>query len=458
MEKPLQRNPPPKSPQLPNSENTPPTSKIPTKKKRSKKSFTQMNPRTEASKISNTNPQSTSKRNKSALTRANIYKKKSNPTLILNSKIPGTGLFAYTNSGTRNSRPSSKGSKLLLPPMQTNDSFSDYPKSLGNNMSTVTNLTRDVEEKVENKLLTMMEEKVTGMTTELETLKIKNTALEIEFKKLKGEFEELQGFKELADNQIIRERELKRTFEKEVVRLKEESRSNKLYIQNLENKVKMLQGNLEGVSNDKEKGINKLSSETEILRAKLKHFEEAVEERDEVIEDLRYKIQTKEAIAQQVQDERVKAMQELKEKRINENEQKMYKITKLVGEISDLNQKLGESEYLRKKYIEKNKKYVEDNKGLKQIIEDLQNQLQKSKKDAKSIRLAKKNNNEILEKKILKLGDELKKKDLVIETLEREITDLKDCGGIGDGDRFDNFEEIAMMPVKAKPTLFGDFE
>lgn len=441
------------------SEKTPPTSKISTKNKktRSKKSFTQMNPRTNTniSKISK-DSRGSSKRKTTNNTSTSIHKKKSNPTLVLSSKIPGTGLFAYTstNSYTKkdSSRPNSKGSKFLLPPMNTNESFANHSKSEA--ISTVSDLTRDVEEKVENKLLKIMEDKVEKTMTDYETIKIEKMALEIEFKKLKEDFKELQGFKSLADNQIIRERELKRIFEKEVERLKEETRSNKIYIENLENKIKSLEGNLEGEQNEKQKGISKLSSESDILKARIRELEEKLEESEEVIEDLRYNIQTKEAIAQRVQDERQKSLQEMKEKRITENEQKMYKITKLVGEISDLNEKLGESEYLRKKYIEKNKSLSDENKELKKIIDKLQVDLENASKDAKSIRLAKKSNNKILEKKILKMGEELKKKDGVIEALEREITDMKEKKN--EGNRFDNFEEI--VPVKAKPTLFGDFE
>lgn len=60
---------------------------------------------------------------------------------------------------------------------------------------------------------------------------------------------------------------------------------------------------------------------------------------------------------------------------------------------------------MKKKYIEKNKVLVSDNKNLMNIIDDLKIQLEKAKKDAKSLRLAKRNNLKVLEKKIVDLGN-----------------------------------------------------
>lgn len=51
------------------------------------------------------------------------------------------------------------------------------------------------------------------------------TEVEIELKKLKFDFDELTQFKELAESHVQRERELKRVFEREVAKLKEERRS-----------------------------------------------------------------------------------------------------------------------------------------------------------------------------------------------------------------------------------------
>jgi hypothetical protein len=130
--------------------------------------------------------------------------KRSEPTLVMTSKLPGNGLFAY--GGTRSSfrsntsyasRPESKLSKISraskgskknvkLPPMPGNmnmsrtvSEFGHTPSHMGssgyNNMSTVTNLTRDVEERVENKLLKILEKKVQNLTKELEKEKAGKT-------------------------------------------------------------------------------------------------------------------------------------------------------------------------------------------------------------------------------------------------------------------------------------------
>jgi hypothetical protein len=88
----------------------------------------------------------------------------------------------------------------------------------------------------------------------------------------------------------------------------------------------------------------------------------------------------------------------------------MYKITKLIGEVSDLSQKNAEIDFMKKKYIEKNKVLVSDNKNLMSIIDGLKFEVDKAKKDSKSIRLAKRNNTKVLEKKIIDLGNQVSKK------------------------------------------------
>ena len=143
----------------------------------------------------------------------------------MTSKLPGNGLFAYGGSRASfrsntsyNSRggksklsqvsKSGKGSKKLvkLPPMPTSSNmnrtvseFGHSPSHFGsssyNNLSVVTNLTRDVEERVENKLIKILEKKVSALTKEVEVEKAGRTLVDIEFKKLKYDFDELQQFK-----------------------------------------------------------------------------------------------------------------------------------------------------------------------------------------------------------------------------------------------------------------------
>ena len=175
--------------------------------------------------------------------------------------------------------------------------------------------------------------------------------MDMEIKQMREEYTELESHKKLADNQIIRERELKYIFEAEVGKLKEANKSQKLYVQNLENKIKDLQGNLDGVHKDKETGLTMYATKEQGLMAEIEKLRQILEEKEEVIEDMRYKLQVREEIEVRSKEERERTFQEMKEQRINENEQKMYKITKLIGEVADLSQKLSESEFLRKKYI-----------------------------------------------------------------------------------------------------------
>lgn len=409
----------------------------------------------------------------------------------MSSNLPGNGLFAYGGTKspfrtdvqiTQNSRPESKasrqsdnslaGSKKLvkLPPIPSNmnmsktvSEFGHTPSQLGlssrGEMSNVTNLTRDVEERVESKLLQILEKKVQILSKELEIEKAGKTQIEIEYKKLKCDFDELMDFKSLADNHVLRERELKRLFEQEVQKLKEERRSQENFIENLKLKISDLDKNYNHVQQDKNFKLTKCTDIQDTLQQQIKELEQNLEERDEIIEDLKFKLQTREEIALKTEQQAENQISELKNKRISENEQKMYKISNLIGEVTDLTQKNAEIEFSKKKYIDKNKVLLGENKNLMGIIDGLKVEIEDAKKDAKSMRLAKKNNMVVLEKKIIDLGNTIQKKDKEINKLQKEVNELKGSPGQQGGvNRYDNFEDIIEMPVKAKPMLFGDFD
>lgn len=150
--------------------------------------------------------------------------KRNEPTLVMTSKLPGNGLFAYggtkssfrsntsynsrTSDNSKITQKSKNGGKRIvkLPPMPGSSvknmsrTVSEFGGSITNiggtssyntNLSIVTNLTRDVEERVENKLLKILEKKVSELTKDLEREKAGKTQVEIEYKKLKYDYEEL---------------------------------------------------------------------------------------------------------------------------------------------------------------------------------------------------------------------------------------------------------------------------
>ena len=213
---------------------------------------------------------------------------------------------------------------------------------------------------------------------------------------------------------MIRERELKRLFEKEVTKLKETVATQKIYALNLEKKITDLQGDLSGVQKMKDENIHGLASEKSSMGQKIKHLINEVEERDEIIEDLRYKLQAKEELQSRIEDERRKQLREMNSEVTEENEKKMYKITKLVGELADVSQKFSESEFMRKKYIEKNKDLEKKLKEQSDNMYELMEQLDKAKKETSSLRKAKSTNHKILDKKIAELEKALKDKNKII--------------------------------------------
>lgn len=101
----------------------------------------------------------------------------------------------------------------------------------------------------------------------------------------------------MADNHVLRERELKRVFEREVAKLKEERRSQEIFIENLKTKLSDLDKNFNTEQQDKNLKVNKYSDMNDTLQKHIKQLEVTVEEKDEIIEDLTFKLQTKEELA-----------------------------------------------------------------------------------------------------------------------------------------------------------------
>ena len=190
--------------------------------------------------------------------------------------------------------------------------------------------------------------------------------------------------------------------------------TQKIYALNLEKKITDLQGDLSGVQKMKDENIHGLASEKSSMGQKIKHLINEVEERDEIIEDLRYKLQAKEELQSRIEDERRKQLREMNSEVTEENEKKMYKITKLVGELADVSQKFSESEFMRKKYIEKNKDLEKKLKEQSDNMYELMEQLDKAKKETSSLRKAKSTNHKILDKKIAELEKALKDKNKII--------------------------------------------
>jgi len=322
-------------------------------------------------------------------------------------------------------------------------------------LSEASHMTKEVDDKVDNVLIGILEQKLKAATLESEQEKAKRMALEVDVKSMIKNMGEMKRHKELVDAQVIRERELKRVFEKEVTKLKEKIASQKILILNLEEQTKNLKGDLSGVFKTKNANIHGLASEKTSLAEKVKQYEQEIEEKDEIIDDMRYKLQAKEELQNRVEEERRKQLRNMNLEVTEENAKKMYKITKLVGELADLTQKFSESEYMRKKYIEKNKDLEKRGAELHQMLSDATEEIARVKKEARSLRKARTTNNKVLDKRMNEMQTKLQLKTAEVKRLEAEVEELKKVGKPSD---FDNFEQkISGIEVNAKPTLFGAY-
>ena len=135
-------------------------------------------------------------------------------------------------------------------------------------------------------------------------------------------------------------------------------------------------------------------------------------------------------------------------KSINEAESKLEKITRLISENATLDEKLKESESLRRKYQdrhsaqeEKIKSLNEQNKSLNEVILGLKKQLS----DLKTMRTQ---TQKLCDEKMHNLTQELDK-------LKKENESLKKNKGYVTNKLRESEDQVLLEPVEAKPYLFG---
>lgn len=115
---------------------------------------------------------------------------------------------------------------------------------------------------------------------------------------------------------------------------------------------------------------------------------------------------------------------------------------------------------MRKKYLEKNKGLDKSVGVLKNQNLELMEEYEKLKKEVKTVRKARSNNAKVLDKRMGGLQMQLGEKDEVIQRLQIELRDLnKRIKEAREGGKDIEFGSVPLgFEVKAKPTLFGDFE
>ena len=145
-------------------------------------------------------------------------------------------------------------------------------------------------------------------------------------------------------------------------------------------------------------------------------------------------------------------MREVETKSASEIEVKLEKINKLISDNAVLNEKLNESDKLRRKYQERHAYQEEKIKSLiekSQALDESVGSLRKQLTDAKSL---KSYNHKIYEEKISVLNEQ-------VDKLKKENSKLKkNTTGSPNASSKVNYEENdepTLEPVQAKPFLFG---
>jgi len=192
-------------------------------------------------------------------------------------------------------------------------------------------------------------------------------------------------------------------------------------------------------------------SDKQLYEQEIKMLRLKIEELEEENEEYQTKLQIKSEIDIRMDEQRSHYIREIQMKSVNETENKLEKITKLISENATLDEKLKESESLRRKYQERHasqedkiKSLIESNKGLQEILAS-------SKKQLSDTKVMKSQNHKIYDEKIVSLTGEIEKLKKENDILKKSKQNYSN----GSTQFRDNDDQVLLESVEAKPYLFG---
>ncbi len=141
-------------------------------------------------------------------------------------------------------------------------------------------------------------------------------------------------------------------------------------------------------------------------------------------------------------------IREIQLKSINEAESKLERITKLISENAVLEEKLRESESLRKRYQERHLSQEDKIKSLNDQNKSLQDTITGLKKQLTDIKTMRTQTQKLCDEKVHSLNSELEK-------LKKENENLKKSKNLPSTKLRESEDQVIMEPVQAKPYLFG---
>ena len=138
-------------------------------------------------------------------------------------------------------------------------------------------------------------------------------------------------------------------------------------------------------------------------------------------------------------------------KSINDAESKLERITKLLSENAILDEKLKESENLRRKYQERHSAQEEKIKSLQDQNKTLQETITSLKKQLNDVKIMRTQTQKLCDEKVHSLNSE-------IEKLKKENEALRKNKGIATNKMRESDDQVILEPVEAKPYLFGPID
>ncbi|KAM3132105.1 hypothetical protein pb186bvf_015849 [Paramecium bursaria] len=309
---------------------------------------------------------------------------------------------------------------------------------------------KQIESNLESEIVDMLNQQCHQLGTELDQQNVQNSNLKIEIASLNKTIDILNKKLETAHKEIELQKNAKMSLNSQVDTIKDLYNRTKRDLGGVQQAFEQEQNEKQQLNQELEQLKDKYNQLQKNYSQQIQMMKEKLDELEEECEELKTRLQVRGDIEKRIDNERHKQNGQQKLNEITENERKFEKMSKLVEENMTLNEKLAESETLRRRYWEKNQQQEKEIKFLVESKVEVDKQLVNLKRRVNDLQIMKSTNQKILEDKITKLQMQYDTQVQLNEKLQKSMKQGKQTKSEKILPEEDEYEDIP-----AKPQLFG---
>ncbi|CAK85887.1 unnamed protein product (macronuclear) [Paramecium tetraurelia] len=288
---------------------------------------------------------------------------------------------------------------------------------------------KQIESNIESEIVETLRQQCHQLGLDLENVNVQNQNLKIDIAQQNKYIDQQTKKLETAMKEIENLRNVKASLQSQCDTIKDLYNKTKRDLAGVTQELEQERKENEEMTQQMEKLQGLYQEMQKANKAEVDNLRERVEELEEENEEFKRKLQIKVEIDKRLDQERTIQQNQQKLNLVSENERKLERMGKLLEENATLSEKLGESETLRRRFMEKNNQYEKEIKIVNhqiyivQLVEsklEVEKQMVALKKRVNDLQVMKSTNQKILEDKINKLQEQCTQQQKQIEKMNQK--------------------------------------